>query len=231
MKALIDGDILVYRVGFASQDTTDKLAIARMAEFLEELVMLPEVGDYQGYLTGSSNYRNEIAKTAPYKGNRKGERPIHYDLLREYLTKAWSFEMIEEQEADDAIGIAAYSHDDPEDYLIMSIDKDLDMLRGWHYNFVKREKYYIDEFDGIKNFYRQILTGDRVDNIVGLRGIGPKKADKILDECITEVDMYLAVLKAYDNDNERVLENGQLLWIRRKDKQIWLPPPCNTSNG
>jgi hypothetical protein len=231
VKALIDGDILVYRVGFASEETNEKLAVARMAEFLEELVMLPEVGDYQGYLTGSNNYRNEIAKTAKYKGNRTGVRPIHYDLLREYLTKAWGFEMIEEQEADDAIGIAAYSHEDPEDYLIMSIDKDLDMLRGWHYNFVKREKYYIDEFDGIKNFYRQILTGDRVDNIIGLKGIGPKKADKILDECITEVDMYLAVLKAYDNDEERVLENGQLLWIRRKEKQIWLPPPCNTSNG
>lgn len=231
MKALIDGDILVYRIGFASQDTSDRLAIARMAEFLEELVMMPEIGDYQGYLTGSNNYRNEIAKTAPYKGNRTGDKPVHYDLLRQYLATAWGFEVVQEQEADDAIGIAAYEFEDTEDYMIMSIDKDLDMLRGWHYNFLKNHKYFVDEYDGIVNFYKQILTGDRVDNIVGLKGIGPKKAEKILKDCVTEEDMYNAVLKAYDNDTERVLENGQLLWIRRKRNQIWSPPHCSTSNG
>ena len=224
MIALIDGDILVYRIGFASNDTSDRLAIARMAEFLEELVMRPDVGDYKGFLTGSNNYRNEIAKTAPYKGNRTGDKPIHYDLLRQYLATAWGFEVVQDQEADDAIGIAAYEFEDTEDYMIMSIDKDLDMLRGWHYNFLKNNKYYVDEYDGVVNFYKQILTGDRVDNIVGLKGIGPKKAEKILKECVTEQDMYNAVLKAYDNDTERVLENGQLLWIRRKANQIWQPP-------
>lgn len=224
MKALIDGDILVYRIGFASQDSNEKIAMSRMTEFLEELVMMPEIKEYQGYLTGSNNYRNEIAKTAPYKGNRTGERPVHYDLLREYLNKAWDFHVIENQEADDAIGIAAYEFECDEDYMIMSIDKDLDMLRGWHYNFIKNHKYYVDEFDGIQNFYKQLLTGDRVDNIVGLKGVGPKKAEKILKDCVTELDMYKAVLEAYDNDTERVLENGQLLWIRRKENQMWQPP-------
>lgn len=231
MIALIDGDILVYRIGFASQEVNEKLAIARMAEFVEELVMRPDVGEYQGYLTGSNNYRMKIAKTAPYKGNRTAEKPIHYSLLREYLNKAWGFTIVENQEADDAIGIAAYAFDDLDNYLIMTVDKDLDMIRGWHYNFIKNKKYYIDEFDAIYNFYKQILTGDRVDNIVGLKGIGPKKADKILQDCITEQQMYEAVLKAYDNDTERVLENGQLLWIRRKENQIWSPALCNTSNG
>ncbi len=61
----------------------------------------------------------------------------------------------------------------------MSIDKDLDMIRGWHYNFIKDKKYFIDDQQAIKHFYTQILTGDRVDNIIGLRGIGPKKAEKI----------------------------------------------------
>lgn len=231
MIALIDGDILVYRIGFASQDVNEKLAIARMAEFVEELVMRPEVGDYQGFLTGSNNYRMEIAKTAPYKGNRTAEKPIHYNLMREYLNKAWGFTIVENQEADDAIGIAAYAFEDLDNYLIMSVDKDLDMIRGWHYNFIKNKKYYVDEFDAIYNFYKQILTGDRVDNIVGLKGIGPKKAEKILQDCVTEQQMYEAVLKAYDNDAERVLENGQLLWIRRKENQIWSPAHCSTSNG
>ena len=135
------------------------------------------------------------------------------------------------QEADDAIGIRAYEFEDVEDYVIMSIDKDLDMIHGWHYNFIKDNKYFIDDQQAIKHFYTQILTGDRVDNIIGLKGIGPKKAEKILEDCTTEQEMYDAVLKAYDNDEKRVLENGQLLWIRRKENQIWSPALFNTSSG
>ena len=224
MKALIDADIICYRVGFASQDVNEKIVLARTAEFMEELVMRPEVGDYQGYLTGKNNYRKDIATTAPYKGNRTQEKPVHYELIREYLASAWGCVVVEEQEADDAIGIAAYEFKDPEDYLIMSIDKDLDMLRGWHYNFIKDSKYLIDEYQAIRNFYKQILTGDRVDNIVGLKGIGPKKAEKILQDCLNEKDLYQAVLDAYDGDKDRVLENGQLLWIRRKEGELWQPP-------
>jgi hypothetical protein len=223
MKALLDGDIFVYRIGFASNEETESIAISRMAVMLEDLVMMPNVGDYQGYLTGSNNYRMEIAKEAPYKGNRKAEKPVHYALLREYLVKSWGFEMVEEQEADDAIGIAAYSMD-PYDYVIYSIDKDLDMIRGWHYNFVKEKKYYVDEEDTLRTFYKQVLTGDRVDNIPGLKGVGDKKAEKILGEAKSEKDLFSAVLAAYDYDILRMTEMAQLLWIRRKEGEIWTPP-------
>jgi hypothetical protein len=223
MKALIDGDILVYRIGFAAEGETKGVAISRMAEFVEELVMIPDVGDYQGYLTGSNNYRKEIAKEAPYKGNRTAAKPEHYDLLREYLTLSWGFEMIDGQEADDAIGIEAYKSEE-DSYLIMTIDKDLDMIRGWHYNFIKGIRYHVDECDTLRWFYTQVLTGDRVDNIPGLKGIGPKKAEKILGEATEEGELFQSVLKAYDNDLARLTEMGQLLWIRRKEGELWTPP-------
>ncbi len=151
MLALIDADIVCYRIGFASEDVSDKICLARCAEFMEELVMKPWVGDYQGYLTGSDNFRKEIAVTAPYKGNRTQDKPKHYDLIREYLEKAWGCEIVQGQEADDAIGIRAYEFEDIEDYVIMSIDKDLDMLRGWHYNFIKDKKYLVDDQQAIKH--------------------------------------------------------------------------------
>ncbi len=195
-----------------------------MAELLEELVFIDlSSDDCVGYLTGSNNFRYAIAKTQPYKGNRKdAARPIHLPRLREYLHTAWDFRVVNGQEADDAIGIHATSLRDKS--VIVTIDKDLDMIPGYHYNPVKKESYYIDDKEAIKNFYRQILTGDKVDNIEGLRGIGPKKADKILAEAETELKMYEAVLKAYDNNQERVIENGQLLWIRRQEDELWQPP-------
>jgi hypothetical protein len=224
MKALIDGDILVYRVAFASQEETEAIAKARMSAFVDELVTPSDISSIEGYLTGKGNYRNEIAVTATYKGNRKDvAKPVHYQFLRDYLEKEWGFLMVTGQEADDAIGIKAYTMDD-NDYIIMTIDKDLDMIKGWHYNFVKKDKYFIKEEDTMRIFYKQVLTGDRTDNIEGLKGIGPVKAERILKECNTEEEMYQAVLKAYDGNEERVLENGQLLWIRREANQMWKPP-------
>jgi hypothetical protein len=224
LLALIDADIVTYRIGFASNDENEKIAVSRCAEFMEELVMKPWVGDYKGFLTGSGNYRHDIAKTQPYKGNRKQEKPKHYDLLREYLIKAWGCEVIEGQEADDAIGIKAYENEDKESFVIMSIDKDLDMIEGWHYNFIKDNKYFVTKEQALINFYRQVLTGDKVDNILGLKGIGPAKSSKILAGCNTEEELFKAVLKAYDNDINYLTENAQLLWIRRKPNEIWQPP-------
>jgi len=226
--ALIDGDILVYRVGFSTNEPDEeKFAISRMGNFVDRLIRLGGIETYEGYLTGKNNYRSEIATEQAYKGNRKDARkPVHYDSLREYLVSKWGFTVIDGQEADDAMGIKAYEL--PEDSsCIMTIDKDLDMIRGWHYNFVKEDLYYVTEKEAIKNFYIQILTGDRVDNIPGIKGIGPVKAKKILENCTTEKSLFKAVSEKYDHDIDKLTERGRLLWIRRKEKQLWKPP--NTS--
>lgn len=176
--------------------------------------------DYKAWITGKTNFRFEIATTVPYKGNRKdAPKPKHYDALRKHLMKLGAI-MSEGEEADDAVGIASTQGN----YWIVHVDKDLDQLPGWHYNPVKDEEYYVTEFEGLYSFYKQILTGDRVDNIEGLRGIGPVKADKILKDCTTEKELYEACLKAYDGNTDRVLENGKLLWLRRETNQMWQPP-------
>lgn len=230
MIALIDGDILTYRIGFASQDVAEGIVRSRVDGFMTDLLLYTaDCEDYEGYITGSNNYRHDIAVTAKYKGNRKKDRPIFYDFIREYLVSSWGFHVTNGQEADDAIGIEAYTRwqNNDKDYLICTIDKDLDMIPGLHYNFVKGERYEIGEFEALRRFYTQILTGDRVDNIIGLRGIGPAKAAAILKGCKTELQFYSAVCKAYEQHDEplsRVYENGQLLWIRRREGEIWVPP-------
>ena len=223
MKALVDADILVYRFGFASEGDPAEFALARLSEFLDNLYIELSVDEVWGYLTGTNNFRHEVAVTAPYKGNRIMEKPYHFQLLREYMERAWGFEVIDGMEADDAIGIEAYRNE-PDETIIVSIDKDLNMIRGHHFNFVKEEKYFVTEEEAIRNFYLQILTGDKVDNIIGLQGSGPVKSKKLLKDCNTELAMYAAVLKAYDGDEARVLENARLLWILREEKQVWHPP-------
>lgn len=223
MRALIDADSLVYAIGFSSEDIDEALAKWRMNEAVDTI--LSEVGadTYFGWLTGKGNFRYDIAKTAPYKGTRVAPKPAHYVALREHLMVKYGFMMTDGVEADDAVGIAAYYLKEDE-MIMVHIDKDLNQLRGWHYNYRRKEKYYISEFEGLVNFYTQILTGDRIDNIIGIKGIGPVKAQRILKECETEIELYQAVLEAYEGNSERVLENGQLLWLQREPNQLWTPP-------
>jgi 5'-3' exonuclease len=190
---------------------------------MTELCMELDCDDYKGFLTGKGNFRDVVAVTAPYKGQRISEKPVHLQALRGHLVTSWGFEVVQGIEADDAVGIAAYAVPE-EESIMVHIDKDLNQFRGWHYNYRKKEKYFVTEFEGLTAFYTQILTGDRIDNIIGLKGIGPVKAKRILEECTNENELYQAVLKAYEGDQQRVLENGQLLWLQREANQVWQPP-------
>lgn len=220
--ALIDGDIVAYRIGFASNDVSERYALARVDEFLSEMLMDLDVEDFYGYLTGEGNYRVNIAVTAPYKGNRSESKPVHFTAIREYLVSDWSFTLSNGIEADDSIAIKATELGD--ESIICSIDKDFDQVPGWHYNFVKRNKYYVSPSDGLRSFYTQILTGDRTDNIIGIRGIGPVKADRLLAGCSSEQEYYSVCVDAYGGNAERVLENGRLLWLQRRSDELWTPP-------
>lgn len=221
MIALIDGDILCYRIGFATNEESEDVAIRTMASFLEEMLMFDlNVSEWKTYLTGKTNFRNDVAITAPYKGNRKGEKPIHHALLREYLEYSWNGSVSEDCEADDEISIAATEYGD--ESIIVSLDKDFDQVQGWHYNFVKKEKYYIQHDEGMLNFYCQFLTGDRIDNIIGVQGIGPVKARKLL-EGKSEREMF-AICAEKLGSVERAHENGILLHLQRKHGEIWEPP-------
>jgi hypothetical protein len=224
MRVLIDGDIIGYRVGFSAEEENEAIAIARTATFVETLLWedLEGVETYQGYITGRTNFRNQIAVTAPYKGNRTSAKPKHLELIRDYLVKAWDFKVSENEEADDCIAIEHVANNFQT--VIASIDKDFLQLHGKHWNFVKKEWTIVTKQEALINFYMQVLTGDRTDNIIGLKGIGPVKAAKILSGCESPAEMYTACVEAYAGAEERVIENAKLLYLRRAVGEIWMPP-------
>jgi 5'-3' exonuclease len=226
-KVLIDGDIVAYRAAFATQDLLPKDATDKADELLhyilEQTVMFPEPTDYIVFLTGSGNFRFEIAKSYPYKGNRAAnEKPKHLACVREHMVDNWAAIVSEGEEADDLIAIAATKYG-PET-IVASIDKDMLQIPCRHFNFNRGDWKEVDPFEGIKFFYTQMLTGDRADNIIGLFKIGPVKADKILEGCTDEISLWNAVVKAYDGDTTRVVENARLLWLRRQENELWQPP-------
>lgn len=228
---LIDGDIFAYRAAFSCEDQGVEDALDKVDDLIQwsiyACVLEYDVEDYQVFLTGKGNFRYDIAISHEYKGNRKDvEKPQHLEAIRKHMIKAWEAVVSKGEEADDLIGIAAT--EGGKESIVVSIDKDMLQIPCRHYNPNKKEFTVVSDFDGLKFFYTQILTGDRADNIVGLYGVGPKKAEKILADCKTEADMYEECLHQYGGEEDRVIENARLLWLRREPDQIWEPPKCVT---
>ena len=233
-KVLIDGDIIAYRAAFSTEQmgsSDTKAKVDDLIEFiLDKTVLFPEIGlDYVVYLTGKGNFRHDIAKSHVYKGNRKRvQKPRHLQTARDHMESKYKAIISQGEEADDLIAMEAAKLNYKA--CVASIDKDMLQIPCWHFNIVRGDYLKVEPFGGIKFFYKQILTGDRADNIVGLFRVGEVKASKILDGAETEEELWDRVIKAYDGDEERVTENARLLWLRREEAEIWQPPRVRSDN-
>jgi len=226
-KVIIDGDIIAYRAAFSTQQgrslDTERKVDDLIQFILDKTVLFPEPDDYIVYLTGKGNFRHDIAKSHPYKGNRRHvEKPRHLQHARDHMESKYNAIISQGEEADDLIAIEAARLDYK--VCIASIDKDMLQIPCWHFNIVRGDYMKVEPFGGIKFFYTQMLTGDKADNIVGLWKVGPVKASKLLDGAETEEELWDRVVKAYEGDEERVIENARLLWLRREEEEIWVPP-------
>lgn len=186
-------------------------------------------GNFDVWLTPSvGNFRDKIAVTHKYKGNREfTNRPKYYKEIADYLVKNFGAKYAVGQEADDELGIGAT---DFPDAVLVSYDKDLRQVPGRHYDWVNEEEFHVTKKEGTLAFYSQVLSGDATDNIYGLRGIGPVKANKMLAGCSSSRDCWEVVRNAYqgqegrDQGRKRAIENARLCWVRRKRDEIWEPP-------
>lgn len=268
----IDGDIICYSVGFASEHKTyvvdgvvfqykkdavvfaeendipmDDIVVAIDPEPLEYALssakrMVHNIRDgaeadtYTVYLTGDGNFREEVATIKPYKGNRVQPKPYHYVDIKAYLITQQSAVLVEGEEADDAMAIACMQHG----HTIATIDKDLNGVPGWHYNWKDKELYHVDDDEAYRFFYTQMLTGDSTDNIPSLFQMTGKRATAKVKDALNymddEVQMFQYVrevwMDAYESNgmcldeadevvDAWLLEIGRLLWMRREPNQMW----------
>ena len=285
MHAVIDGDIICYSVGFASEHrsyvvdgvsfdykkealafceetgaSTDAIkavidpepieyALSSVKRMIANICKAAQCEDYTVFLTGGSNFRDEVATIAPYKGNREDStKPEHYSAIKEYLIEVHHAVVVEGQEADDAMAIAACQR--PDEVVICTIDKDLDGVPGMHYNWKHDALYCVEEDEADRFFYTQLLTGDSTDNIPGLFKMTGVRATAKVKDIINYLDepehMYKYVRRVYLSAYEKVgmcldeadevvdrwlLEIGRLLWMRREPNQMWVPPTKESTSA
>ncbi|HET8688061.1 MAG TPA: hypothetical protein VFM18_15610, partial [Methanosarcina sp.] len=192
------------------------IAVLRADLMMREV--LSREDNYLAFLTGDNNFRYKINPN--YKANRKDKpRPRHLTACKDFLVSEYKAIVCDGYEADDALGF-----NQTNETTIYSIDKDLMMIPGCHFNFVNGEYTEVSELDGLKAFYRQMLIGDTSDNIHGVAKIGKVKAAKHIDHLESEKEMAHVVMDLY-NDVERFIMNANCLWIMRKEGETYSKRP------
>jgi hypothetical protein len=184
--------------------------------------------------TGVYNFRNDIATTLGYKANRKGmSRPIYYEELRRHMLSKFDCIVCNTAEADDWV-IVDYEPGD----VIAGVDKDLLQFPGVHYNYDKDIEKVVTVEEGNRNFFHQVMYGDEIDNIPGMRhwckprAWGPIKTSKLIANCVLPLEYYYAILDGYkktlinekfDEDvfRDRFEEQCKLLWLWRYEGDTW----------
>lgn len=243
---LLDCDLIQYRCGFAADAQIKKEAKeaepwaddARIHEMLQErdyqAIALHNVRTvidvllerFQGkprfFLNGETNFRDRLATIKVYKGNRvDSHKPKYYSEIKEYLINHWKAEVSQDQESDDALGIAQCSEHPQWSTVICSMDKDMDQIPGYHYNWVQDRFYSVDPDEADRMLFWQMLVGDTVDNIPGINKIGKARANKILEEYRNLDHLRKAVQQHYMKQYGATWEGayyeiGNLLYIRRQ---------------
>lgn len=239
MIVLIDGDLITYRCSASAENEDATVATHRASELINRIISDTGATSYECWINGSENFRKQV--DPEYKAHRAlVAKPKHLEYCRAYLLEHFNAKISNGIETDDEIGLLAtayWEHDVP--FCVASLDKDLLQLKGKHYQWatsgntvrynpdgsIKFKKpwskpaqhIYMSPLDATKAFYKQMLTGDRADNVEGITGIAEKKAEKAIDPLHDERDMYDLVLAMY-GDEERFTRNAKLLWILKNER-------------
>lgn len=202
VELLIDADYLAYMVGSLSQSRDNDpnrdmtfvcldeeqdewrwveppdLVDWKVRNELDKLFARFDTNQYRIYLTGEGNFREEVAVTKPYKGTRVALKPYYWQRVRDLLVNEYQAEIIEGWEADDEVSIQQMQS--PHTTVVVSNDKDLRNTPGYLYIPRTDELLRVHPCYAEYHFWKQMVTGDTVDNIPGI----PRRGEKFFDSLV-----------------------------------------------
>lgn len=257
-QLLIDGDVIAYKAAAALEEAVEwapgywtwsvnydavKSKTLQMIEKFEE-TLEAEASSFICLTDPNHNYRLDVLPS--YKTHRKTvKKPLVLLYIKEWMAEQKNGVLVPTLEGDDVMGILATTPSNT-DRIIVSIDKDMKTIPGRYVRTAAEvnedgvvikgafEVQEITEAEADYNHLFQTLTGDVVDGYSGCPGIGPKKAEDILELEDTIADNWTRVVDAFAQKNlgeEEALVQARCARIlraedydfKRKEPILWTP--------
>jgi hypothetical protein len=192
--ALLDTDIIIYRSSILNEDAPLDWAIDEYKRIRDSWLDASGCDAYVTCMSKGVSFRKNWWEG--YKASRELKpRPKHLTDLRDHVRNNDNPIEMQGIEADDVIGMLAAELDD---FVIVTVDKDLDQIEGLHCNPDKQTSYFVDDDRAFMTWMMQILAGDATDCYPGVPGIGERKAFQMLDAaCLA--DMPSIVRRCYES--------------------------------
>lgn len=241
----IDGDFIAYQIAADTRDEKD--GIRPMRDLKYKITQIEDIATSIMERAGGSKYVLHVTPSGSTKGGRaaqavqkeyqanRGDRvkPEHLDAIRAAIAdqslwpKHGSGIAHLHQEADD--GLAQANIADLDNSILVSRDKDLRMVPGWHMDEETGEMVFINPTDfgtialddsksskkvvgyGPAFFWAQCLMGDTADNIQGLPAVSGYCLDKRKDVAAWEKRA-----KEYAEADDLGRKRTSALWLKTK---------------
>jgi 5'-3' exonuclease len=227
MIGIIDGDVLIYRA--CHKALKDKLNVkTAFDEIYQGVKDEIQCDEYSLHVSGKGNFRKKLNQSlTTYKGKRK-EKPENFVECKEYVIKKYKPISKDGYEADDTASVEATEYlNKGQPYILITIDKDWQMIGGLFYSMMHKYVKPISKFDACEFLNTQLLTGDSVDNIPGLKGIGIVKATKLLKgkDLTRQFESVIRMYKKFHPEDylTRLEIMGKMLFLIKdyKDNSNW----------
>lgn len=239
--ALIDADILLYQTSSAVEKPIDwgndlwtlhsdaKEAQQMFDVAISDILEKVNTKDFTLCFSSPNNFRIRIL--GDYKANRVTTRkPLAYGSIRKYAEETYHTVAYPTLEADDVIGILGTRPKPPKSYVMVSEDKDFKSIPGLHYNPRTATFMQISEGAADRFHLYQTLIGDTTDNYKGCPGVGPVKAEAILNDDCSWAAVLAAFTKAGLTEEDalvqarmaRILRHGEYD-LKTAEVKLWTP--------
>ncbi len=231
---LIDGSAYIYRAYHAVAPLTNSKGLPTNAVFGFANMIRRLINEKQpGYIAVAFDSRGEVFRHDMYKEYKANRPPMPEDLVPQIpyiksLVQAHNIPMLEEElyEADDIIASLCHAMKvQGHEVIIISGDKDLlqlvddqvhmlDPMKNKLYTIKEVEEKYNLPPEKLLDYFA--LVGDSSDNIPGVPGVGPKTADKLINEYGSLEDLYANVESLKKSKmKEKIIDNKEMAYLSR----------------
>jgi 5'-3' exonuclease len=246
MTLLIDADYIAYKTCAACEDEIDYgddliVVTSRFSDVLEmfqnEVTSITQcMGLWDDVILFFSSPKNFRKKIYPeYKGHRNRKKPCGYKRLLNWCGDNYTTIVVDNLEADDAIGI--YATDPIEqgcNHIICSPDKDMRQIPGLLYDLTNPVIEITKEM-GDRWHMIQTMSGDQTDGYAGAPGIGIKRADAIFEKKGCNWKTVVETFEEKGMTEDDALLNARLARIlqytdydhENNEPRLWTPASSN----